>query len=103
VTKEASNVCTDDSFVQGFADAHTLLKIAPRFLSAANGDYRIRPGSKCREYGVKTDWMTPDAVDLGGQARLANRLGVANAPDARPDLGCYESQERAPGCLLLVR
>lgn len=37
--------------------------------------------------------MPPSATDLDGNPRLANLLGLVVA-DARPDLGCYECQEK---------
>ena len=65
----------------------------PKFVDAANGDYRLFATSPCREKGLVLDWMTAGATDLDGNPRLANLLGKA-AADALPDLGCYECQEK---------
>ena len=48
--------------------------------------------SPLKNRGVKLGWMTPEAKDLGGQKRVFN---------AKPDLGCYESQ--VGGTVIIVR
>ena len=48
--------------------------------------------SPLKNKGVKLDWMTPETKDLGGQKRVFN---------AKPDLGCYESQ--VGGTVIIVR
>ena len=48
--------------------------------------------SPLKNKGVKRDWMTPEAKDLNGQKRVFN---------AKPDLGCYESQ--VGGTVIIVR
>ena len=48
--------------------------------------------SPLKNKGVKLEWMTPEAKDLGGQKRVFN---------AKPDLGCYESQ--VGGTVIIVR
>lgn len=65
---------------------------SPKFVDAANGDYRLAATSPCREKGIVLDWMS-GATDLDGNPRLVNILGKT-AADALPDLGCYECQER---------
>ena len=65
----------------------------PKFVDAANGNYRLSATSPCREKGRVLDWMTAGATDLDGNPRLANILGKV-AADALPDLGCYECQEK---------
>ena len=52
----------------------------------------LRGTSPCKNRGVKLDWMTPEAKDLNGQKRVF---------DAKPDLGCYESQ--IGGTVIIVR
>lgn len=76
---------------------------APGFKDAVNGDYTLWRGAFAREKGVKLDWMTDSSLDLAGDPRLVNRGGVAYAPDALPDLGCYECQEHTPGFVLFLR
>ena len=66
------------------------------FVDAANGDWRLRRRSPLRDAGLPLDWMVPGATDLDGQARLTDRFGKPFAPDALPDIGCYECQERTP-------
>ena len=66
---------------------------SPKFVDAANGDYRLAATSPCREKGIVLDWMS-GATDLDGNPRLVSILGKAAAADALPDLGCYECQER---------
>jgi len=65
---------------------------SPKFVDAANDDYRLAATSPCREKGVVLSWMS-GATDLDGNPRLVNILGKVSA-DALPDLGCYECQER---------
>ena len=48
--------------------------------------------SPCKNKGVNLDWMTPEATDLNGRKRVFN---------AKPDLGCYESQ--VGGMVIIVR
>ena len=48
--------------------------------------------SPLKNKGEKLDWMTPETKDLGGQKRVFN---------AKPDLGCYESQ--VGGTVIIVR
>ena len=52
----------------------------------------LRGTSPCKNRGVKLDWMTPEAKDLNGQKRVFN---------AKPDIGCYESQ--VGGTVIIVR
>ena len=52
----------------------------------------ILADSPLKNKGVKLEWMTPEAKDLGGQKRVFN---------AKPDLGCYESQ--VGGTVIIVR
>lgn len=46
-------------------------------------DYRLGSDSPCISKGVKLDWMTPEALDLGRLPRIRNRF---------PDMGAYERQ-----------
>ena len=48
--------------------------------------------SPLKNKGVKLEWMTPETKDLDGQKRVFN---------AKPDLGCYESQ--VGGTVIIVR
>ena len=54
--------------------------------------WSILGNSPCKNKGVNLDWMTPEATDLSGQKRVFN---------AKPDLGCYESQ--VGGLVIIVR
>ena len=76
----------------------------PKFTDAANGDYTLEVKSPCRDKGLTLDWMTNGSTDLLGNPRLVDTRGVAFSPEALPDLGCYEIQERKPsGLMLFVR
>lgn len=76
----------------------------PKFTDAANGDYTLEVKSPCRDKGLTLDWMTAGSTDLLGNPRLVDTRGVAFSPEALPDLGCYEIQERKPsGLMLFVR
>lgn len=76
---------------------------APGLKDVANGDYTLKDGAFARDKAIKLDWMTDLSLDLAGNPRLVNRDGVAYAPDALPDLGCYEIQTAKPGFMLLFR
>ena len=65
----------------------------PKFVDAANGDFRLSQGSPCVGAGMMEDWMA-DAFDLAGENRVLN--GV-------PDIGCYESPFLPPGFMLIFR
>ena len=89
-----SNTCLNDpDFVKA-----TFLVADPRFVDAANGDYRLRRGSPCVNGGAKLDY-TAESVDLVGNPRVFN----FGRPSGKPDMGCYESPYGTPGMLLLVR
>lgn len=76
----------------------------PKFTDAANGDYTLEANSQCRDKAFTLDWMTNGSTDLLGNPRLVDTRGVASSPEALPDLGCYEIQERKPsGLMLFVR
>ena len=79
--------------VSGEAPNSKVMTGDPKFVDAANGNYRLSATSPCREKGLVLDWMTAGATDLDGNPRLANLLGLVGT-DARPDLGCYECQEK---------
>ena len=77
--------------------AHFLL-----FANAAAGDYRPSVKSPLREAALPLGWMVPGSTDLDGSPRLVSLRGKPFAPDALPDIGCYECQERkALGTVLL--
>lgn len=63
------------------------------FAAPANGDYSIARKSCLRDAGAEADWMV-GAVDLAGNSRVFG---------PKPDVGCYENQDPAPGLLLLFR
>ena len=54
--------------------------------------WSILGNSPCKNKGEMLDWMTPESTDLSGQRRVFN---------AKPDLGCYESQ--IGGTVIIVR
>jgi len=75
-----------DVFCRVFTDGD------PKFVDAANGDYRLRADSPCIDCGYSGNDVLP-TVDLAGKPRLRG---------AEIDLGCYEFQRHAafyPGTL----
>ena len=89
--------------VSGEAPNSKVMTGDPKFVDAANGNYRLSATSPCREKGLVLDWMTAGAPDLDGNPRVVNRLGKV-AAGALPDLGCYECQECAlVGTIIFVR
>jgi predicted outer membrane repeat protein len=89
-----TNCCVKAGAIPGGSQDYGVIAADPRFVDAANGDYRLSPSSPCREKGMSLGWMTAGSTDLAGEPRLVNLLGKAFADDALPDLGCYECQER---------
>ena len=74
----------------------------PKFVDKANGDFRLKRRSPCRDAGILRDWMADD-IDLDGLPRVVtDGKTLAENPDALPDMGCYENQAPCPGLLLLV-
>src|SRR5206468_2695825 len=66
----------------------------PQFVSPANGDFHLLPGSLCNAAGVVQDWMA-GAFDLDGNPRTA--YGFV-------DIGAYQTifarpQDRAEGLI----
>ena len=72
----------------------------PRFVDKAAGNCHVK-GSQTRDRGLILPWMTDGAVDLNGDPRRVNRRGVADAPDALPDRGCYEARRAVPATCAL--
>lgn len=73
----------------------------PRFVDAAEGNYRLRSNSPLREKGMMLSWMA-GATDLDGNPRVVDRRGKVSV-EALPDIGCYECQDNSLGMMLLVR
>ena len=61
--------------------AQNLVDAEPNFFDPVNGDYHLRPGSPCANFGTNGAPYLP-ATDLEGNART-NNAGLV-------DLGCYE-------------
>ena len=100
-TLVVSNSCVIAPAPGGALDSGVVIG-APRFVDAEHGDYTLA-GGKCRDKGLVLPWMDSASVDLAGLPRLVNGSGVAYAPDALPDLGCFEIQTAKPGVVLVVR
>lgn len=63
------------------------------FVNEAEGDFRLRIDSSCRDAGVATNWQ-PGIGDLDGNPRVFHKGKI--------DIGCYECQE-VMGLQMLVR
>ena len=63
------------------------------FVNEAEGDFRLRIASSCRDAGVATNWQ-PGIGDLDGNPRVFHKGKI--------DIGCYECQE-VMGLQMLVR
>ena len=63
-------------------DGYTIVD-DPLFVDPENGDFRLRAGSPCINYGDEEIMYVDDGLDLAGNARIV---------DGTPDLGCYESE-----------
>ena len=74
-----------------FTEANHCISADPKFVDAANGDFRLKGTSPCRDVALTESWMT-DAFDLASKARV---FGDS------PDMGCYEFIP-VPGLMLLV-
>jgi hypothetical protein len=83
--------------------AHTDCVFAadPKFIDAANGDFRLQRRSPLRDKGLFEDWMNGSA-DLDGNPRLLDRFAL-ESPLALPDIGCYECGIKAPGFFIKVQ
>lgn len=67
---------------------------ALKMVDPGNGNYRLRRKSFCRDKGLALGWMTSEATDLDGKARVFG---------GSPDLGCYEADEPAPGLVFTLK
>ena len=65
-----------------WADGYTIVR-DPLFVDPENGDFRLRAGSPCINYGDEEIMYVADGLDLAGNPRIV---------DDDPDLGCYESE-----------
>ena len=63
-----------------FTEANGCLTVSPKFVDAANGDFRLRGSSPCKDTALLEPWMA-NALDLAGNARV-----MGNGPN----MGCYE-------------
>ena len=100
-TLVVSNSCVVAPAPGGALDSGVVIG-GPRFVDAEHGNYALA-GGKCRDRGLVLPWMDSVSVDLAGLPRLVNGSGVAYAPDAMPDLGCYEIQTAKSGLVLVIR
>lgn len=111
------SVCTSDPSIEAtcccysadpvfpqFSALGTVYSSNPRFVSAANGDFRIKTGSPCRDKGVTLDWMSASSTDLAGLPRVVSSgVPLSKDPNAKVDIGCYECQLVPPGVILFFR
>ena len=63
-----------------FTAANHCISADPRFVDAANGDFRLKNSSPCKNKGIWEDWMA-NAFYLSGDARLLDDVS---------NMGCYE-------------
>lgn len=100
-TLVVSNSCVVAPAPGGALDSGVVIG-GPRFVDAEHGNYALA-GGRCRDKGLVLPWMDSASIDLAGLPRLVNGSGVAYAPDALPDLGCYEIQTAKSGLVLVIR
>jgi len=86
------NCCVWPEVPSVFLSENGCVNADPRFVDAANGDFRLSMGSPCKDAGILEGWMA-GAFDLAGGKRVFN--GV-------PDIGCYEFF-LPPGFMLIFR
>ncbi len=97
----------------GNEDYHNVIGVAdPRFADAANGDYRLKSGSPCREAGLVADWMND--MTNHGTGKIAETVvgtyGITLAyekmqplvVEGKTNIGCFGSFDGA-GLMLIVR
>ena len=72
------------------------------FVDWTQGDWHLPRKSPLRDAGLRRGWMTDTSADFDGNPRLTDRFGKPFAPDALPDLGCYECQIQSPYCTLIL-
>ena len=61
-------------------------------MDAANGDFRLKNSSPCKNTGILEEGWMANASDLAGNARVL---------DGVPNIGCYEFYP-PPGVMLIV-
>ncbi len=66
--------------VARFTAAYGCINLDPKFTDAANSDFTLKLGSRCRNAGVESEWMQ-GALDLAGNPRIFQTV----------DIGCYET------------
>lgn len=98
-----SNCCIGGTAPGGIYDSHVVTD-SPRFVDAANGDYSIKRSSPARDQALCLPWMTADATDLAGNPRVVtDGKTLAENPNAKPDMGCYECLLEPVGAILIFR
>ncbi|NIN36771.1 MAG: hypothetical protein GTO60_17460, partial [Gammaproteobacteria bacterium] len=73
------------SNIQGGRVGEGNINTDPLFVDAANGNYRLLPGSPCINAGDPNYVAEPNETDLDGKPRLI---------DGRVDMGAYEAAEQ---------
>ena len=104
--------CLVDAFESKISDANKIgytaqgckVGVDPRFVDAANGDYRPQRKSPCVDAALPLDWMDAETSDLDRNPRVTTRgRPLAKNPSALPDIGCYECQDPPPGLMVIFR
>ena len=98
-----SNCCVAAPAPGGVYDSVVITK-DPKFADAEHGDYTLKHSSPARDRALFLPWITASMTDLAGDPRVVtDGKTLAENPNAKPDMGCYECLLEPLGLILVVR